>query len=448
MDNVIQLPHSEEIERVVLGTIINERNAFNEVKELLSDDCFYIYKHKEIYKAIESVFRRGDRPDLLAVTEELRKAKSNVQAYDIVDISGCNTFDLVQHATYLSDLDSRRKGYMLFIQKANQIIDLNNDVYDITCSARTYLDDMFKDSSDNISSMDNAINGLFNQINRNCSADNEISGTPTGFSKFDLRTGGLQKSDLIIIAGETSSGKTSLSVSIMLNAALSGSKIAMYSMEMKKEQIASRMLSMVSGISSSEILYSHLPDDTVRMLLNKSSELTPLGIFFDDRSTSNIETIISSIISMKMKHDIDGAIIDYLQILNVNMKNGSKEQQMADAARRLKNLAKDLDIWIIALSQLNRDNQNPAPSLNRLRDSGQIAEAADIVMFVYRPEVYNKNYPIPYQNFSTKGTALIDVAKGRNIGMLNFIAGFDKNKTLFYELKEIPHSNYEDEQPF
>lgn len=149
-----------------------------------------------------------------------------------------------------------------------------------------------------------------------------------------------------------------------------------------------------------------------------------------------------------MKHDIDGAIIDYLQILNVNMKNGSKEQQMADAARRLKNLAKDLDIWIIALSQLNRDNQNPVPSLNRLRDSGQIAEAADIVMFVYRPEVYNKNYPIPYQNFSTKGTALIDVAKGRNIGMLNFIAGFDKNKTLFYELKEIPHSNYEDEQPF
>ena len=106
---------------------------------------------------------------------------------------------------------------------------------------------------------------------------------------------------------------------------------------------------------------------------------------------------------------------------------------MGDVARRLKNLAKELDIWVIAISQLNRDSQNPIPNLNRLRDSGQIAEAADVVMFVYRPEVYGKFYPEPFANASTSGTAMIDIAKGRNIGLLKFICGFDAKTTRFYE---------------
>lgn len=332
-------------------------------------------------------------------------------------------------------------------KKASEFVDTSNDVFDVVCGAKSQLDEMYKNTSENtISTMNDAINGLYMQINKNCSSDNPISGTPTGFSKFDYRSGGLQKSDLIIIAGETSMGKTSLATTIMLNAAQSGSKIAMYSMEMKKEQIAARMLSMISRVPSNEILYSKIPDDTIRMLTNQVSTLTKLGIYFDDRSTSNLETIISSIITLKMKYDIDGAVIDYLQILNVNMKSSSKEQQMAEAARRFKNLAKELDIWIVALSQLNRDSQNPVPNLGRLRDSGQIAEASDTVMFVYRPEVYNKNYPNPYQTASTDGTAMIDVAKGRNIGLLSFICGFDKKNTRFYEMKEIPQ--YTEEAPF
>ena len=155
---------------------------------------------------------------------------------------------------------------------------------------------------------------------------------------------------------------------------------------------------------------------------------------------------------MKIKHDIDGAVIDYLQILNVNMKGANKEQQMGDVARRLKNLAKDLDIWIIALSQLNRDNLNPVPTLARLRDSGQIAEAADVVILIYRPEVKDKPYPDEFKNVSTKGTAMIDIAKGRNIGLLKFICGFDASTTRFYDLDCVPIGNMSDsiqeEQPF
>ena len=129
---------------------------------------------------------------------------------------------------------------------------------------------------------------------------------------------------------------------------------------------------------------------------------------------------------MAMKHNIKGAVIDYLQILNVNKKgNANGEELLAEAARRLKNLAKELNIWILALSQLNRDSINPSPSVNRLRGSGQINEAADITMLLYRPEVYQRRYNAPFESTETKGTALIEIAKGRNIETFKFIAGFD-----------------------
>ena len=135
------------------------------------------------------------------------------------------------------------------------------------------------------------------------------------------------------------------------------------------------------------------------------------------------------------------------------MKGANKEQQMGDVARRLKNLAKELDIWIIALSQLNRDKDNPVPSLARLRDSGQIAEAADVVILIYRPEVYNKSYPSGFSSVETRGTSMIDIAKGRNIGILRFICGFNACTTGFYNLDSVPLSgntivDAEDENPF
>jgi replicative DNA helicase len=138
---------------------------------------------------------------------------------------------------------------------------------------------------------------------------------------------------------------------------------------------------------------------------------------------------------MKLRYDIKGIVVDYLQILNVNQSNKmSPEQAMAQAARRLKNLAKELDIWVVALSQLNRDKDNPVPTVNRLRDSGQIVEAADVVILVYRPEVSERTqYPQPYADYSVKDTALIKVAKGRNTGPYSFICRFDAEKTLFVD---------------
>ncbi|MFR3216190.1 MAG: replicative DNA helicase [Dysgonomonas mossii] len=291
--------------------------------------------------------------------------------------------NLYSHTCRLNDLSTRRKFIDLGIYLQSKGQSERDDILDISSYAGQFLENIYSFSENNISSIKDAVKSVYKIVEDNKSSKTVLTGSPTGFQKIDKKTGGLQKSDLIIIAAETSQGKTSLALSILNNTVKHGTKVSVYSLEMKKEQLAARLMSMESGISSSQILYSPLDDWQFERLDKSINGLYNSSILFDDRSTSNIDTIINSIRAMVSKYQIDGVVIDYLQILSVNMKGSNKEQQMADVARRLKNLAKELDIWIIALSQLNRDSQNPAPSLNRLRDSGQIAEAADVVIFVY-----------------------------------------------------------------
>ena len=227
-------------------------------------------------------------------------------------------------------------------------------------------------------------------------------------------------------------------------------KVAFYSMEMTKEQLTARLISAKTNIPANVILYSgSLMPGELELISQARAMLPGDNLYFDDKSTSNIDSILLSIRMLKMQKDIDGAVIDYLQILNVNSRNNSfsREQAMGEAARRLKNLAKELNIWVVAISQLSRDSTSPEPNLNRLRDSGQIGEAADVVILVYRPEYYNRAYPAPYDNkndYPTEGTAMIDVAKGRNIGTFKFFMGFNKKTTSFFKTDLI---NQETESP-
>lgn len=453
METNIQL-RDEDAERIVLGTIITKRDALEEVRELLTEESFYNSLHQQIYKAIVQVSSIGDRPDMIMVRNKL---VANGVQFDLVEymkIASCLTFDLYQYAARLHDLTIRRKFYEIGRYLVSSSYSEAEDILDVTNSVSDELASLFKSSSTTVTTINDGLESIYHMINENLSDNKPITGTPTGFERIDSKSGGLQKSDLIIIAGETSQGKTSLAVSIMRNAAYCGAKIAMYSMEMKKEQITARILSMESGVAANQIMYSRLTDSQIQAVDKGIGKISGKGIYFDDRSTSNIDTIISSIRYMKLKFGIDGAIIDYLQILNVNMKGANKEQQMGDVARRLKNLAKELDIWIIALSQLNRDTMNPVPTIARLRDSGQIAEAADVVMLVYRPEYYDKSrrYPEPFSNASTQCTAMIDIAKGRNIGLLRFICGFNAATTCFYNLDSVPltgnQSPVEEDNPF
>lgn len=436
------MPHDYEAEKLVLGTVMAERNALDEVRDLLTPDTFYGDLHAAIYRAILGIDARGERADMITVMNELRKTQ-DVPPYEFALIAGYSTFDVRQHAALLHDKEKRRRFFEIGQYLTQNCFNEATDIVDVLSEARGMMDGLLQAAGNNIASMHEAVEGVYTLIDRNQQTGSHLTGDPTGFGLYDEKSGGLQKSDLVIIAADTSMGKTSLALSMVMN---TGCPVAVYSMEMKKEQIAARMIAMESGVPANEILYARLTQRQIAWVDKGVARVVGHPVYFDDRSTSNIDTILASIRMMKLRYAISGAVVDYLQILNVNMKGVSKEQQMGDVARRLKNLAKELDIWIIALSQLNRDAQNPVPTLNRLRDSGQIAEAADVVMLIYRPEVYGRYYPEPYQSASTKGTALIDIAKGRNIGLLRFLCRFDKPVTRFADLSDKEPLSREEEE--
>lgn len=430
-------------EQYVIGSLLVDPAAYTLVSQYLDEDCFYEPMCRDIWKAVDNMGKQGMPIDVISVSAELSKQKSNVTALDLMNISAqiASSAHVEYHAIRLQDLGRRRKLWVVGQQLSK--VGLSEEVLtaDAHQEAIESIGGVFE-KADGVFTLNDAMNSLNEIMVKNATVGGVTTGTKTGMERFDEK-GGLQKSDLIIVAGETSQGKTSLALCMTRHAIENGAKVAFYSMEMTKEQLTARLLSAKTNIPANNILYSgSLAPSEIRMIDDARGKLPGENLFFDDKSTSNIDSILLSIRMLKMQKDIDGAVVDYLQILNVNSRSTSfsREQAMGDAARRFKNLAKELNIWIIALSQLSRDSNCPEPNLNRLRDSGQIGEAADVVLLVYRAEYYNRAYPAPFDNkddYPTDGTAMIDVAKGRNIGTFKFFMGFNKNTTNFFKTNLI-----------
>lgn len=445
------LVNDQKAEQYVIGSLLVDPTAYTLVSQYLDEDCFYDPMCRDIWKAVDNMGKQGMPIDVISVSAELSKQKSNVTALDLMNISAqiASSAHVEYHAIRLQDLGRRRKLWVVGQQLSK--VGLSEEILtaDAHQEAIESIGGVFE-KADGVFTLDDAMNSLNEIMVKNATVGGVTTGTKTGMERFDEK-GGLQKSDLIIVAGETSQGKTSLALCMTRHAIENGAKVAFYSMEMTKEQLTARLLSAKTNIPANNILYSgSLAPSEIRMIDDARGKLPGENLFFDDKSTSNIDSILLSIRMLKMQKDIDGAVVDYLQILNVNSRSTSfsREQAMGDAARRFKNLAKELNIWIIALSQLSRDSNCPEPNLNRLRDSGQIGEAADVVILVYRAEYYNRAYPAPFDNkddYPTDGTAMIDVAKGRNIGTFKFFMGFNKNTTNFFKTNLI---NEEVQVPF
>lgn len=437
------LVNDTKAEQYVIGSLLVDPTAYTLVSQYLDEDCFYDPMCRDIWKAVDNMGKQGMPIDVISVSAELNKQKSNVTALDLMNISAqiASSAHVEYHAIRLQDLGRRRKLWIVGQQLSK--VGLSEEILtaDAHQEAIESIGGVFE-KADGVFTLDDAMNSLNEIMVKNATVGGVTTGTKTGMERFDEK-GGLQKSDLIIVAGETSQGKTSLALCMTRHAIENGAKVAFYSMEMTKEQLTARLLSAKTNIPANNILYSgSLAPSEIRMIDDARGKLPGENLFFDDKSTSNIDSILLSIRMLKMQKDIDGAVVDYLQILNVNSRSTSfsREQAMGDAARRFKNLAKELNIWIIALSQLSRDSNCPEPNLNRLRDSGQIGEAADVVILVYRAEYYNRAYPAPFDNkddYPTDGTAMIDVAKGRNIGTFKFFMGFNKNTTNFFKTNLI-----------
>lgn len=417
---MITYPDSEEI---VLGSLIKS-DCWDEVS-FLTEDCFSTYRNKEIFKGIRKIIDRGEKPDILLIHYEIETPAS-----EIIDLP--MTLDVVPHAKMIREAAMKNALTGVF-----ETLKPDDSVEQMIATINATIEKVLTNREEKIRTLKDATGDVIEIINDNIKG--VVRGVKTGFTDFDRHTGGLHEGDLTIIAAASSQGKTSFALNIAKNVAHE-SKVAIYSLEMNDVQLASRIISSVSGLSSKEILYRSMSNEMIKEFDTGVGKIQDLGIYFDDRSTSSIETIIQSIRKMVFKFGIRGVIIDYLQILSISNKTMTEEQFLGYVTRRLKNLAKELNIWVLALSQLNRKNAENAPSLADIRASGQIVEAADNVVFIYRPELYSRSYPAPFASTSTIGTAMIDFAKGRSVGITKFILGFKQEQTLFYNINELPEN--------
>lgn len=427
-----ELLHYEEAEKSVCGTLMSYPQLIDSVQDKLDKEAFYTIKTKATIGVLLMLNAKGLQADLTAVYSYMHEHKSNdyPQPTELSEyLNSGMTASLGQNIDIINRAYKRRQYWALGNRLMQLGYDASMSIEDGESEINRLLDNS-KDTRGTISNKD-ANDELRKHIKMNNDNEQSTVGLATGFPTIDEK-GGLQMGDFDIIAADTSQGKTTLSLNIAINVANGGTPTIMYSMEMDAMQLSARINAQLSTIPSNIILYKRM-NEWQNSKVEKAMRLTDnLPIYYDDKSTTTIDSIISSIRANVKRIGIKLVVIDYMQILSTTEHWTNNELFMGDVARRLKNLAKELHICILALSQLSRDRDNPEPRLSQLRASGQIAEAADTVFLIYRPEEYGKQYRKDI-NANPEGTALITIAKGRNIGTGHFVCYFDKGRSLFTE---------------
>lgn len=415
-----------KIQKVVIGYILNNPGLYASNIDLFSRDLFTDLTCKSVISAVNELSKTGET-DLLKIVEKTGlKIDQVAELYTAADYN----IDFKTAIGYLIN-DHITISLIKYTAEVNSRITKGDDIYKILADLKQFIDSNDLKPIKRITRIDEQIRNLAKHMEM--VNENKVTGIRTGLSQFDKHTGGLQGTDLIIIAAETSQGKTSLALSIAFNAAVNNSaKVAIFSMEMSDIQITARLTAMQTGISSKKLLFHPLTHYDWGVFSMKIGTLPNADIYIDDCSSSNIDYIISGIKVAQMQHGIKVAIVDYLQLVKDGTKR-SDESEIASNVRRFKNVAKELNITVILLSQLRRES-NPKPTINRLRGSGQIEEAADIAMLIWRPEYYGIQQ---YEDtdLSVNGTAEVIIAKGRNYGVGKFWLNFNSEITYFSNIQ-------------
>lgn len=414
-------PQATEIEQAVLGAIILERDKLEDILSYLhTQECFYDNANSIIYGAIRQLFAKGMPVDLLTVTEELRRTgelDTVGGAYYITQL----TMRVVSSAHVEAHARIVKEKYLLreMIRIGGKTVSAGyEDATDVFELMETLHGEVYDLSTQQVKKDYAHISAVVkeNQLNMEAqrSSDSEFTGVPTGFKDIDRLTRGWQNTDLIVLAARPGVGKTAFALNLALNAAKQGYPIAIFSLEMSSEQLEKRLKANYAGVELPKIIYPKLMSEAEYMLtITKGNELASLPIYVDDTAGLSMFELKSKARRMKKLHDIRVLIVDYLQLMKgEKSKNGTREQEISFISRELKVLAKDLDVPVIALSQLNRGveaRQDNKPKLSDLRESGAIEQDADIVGFLYRPSDEEIK-----QDASLQHLAYIDFQKHRN----------------------------------
>ncbi len=440
-------PQARDLEEAVLGAIMLEKNAFDVIIEILKPECFYTDAHQYIFRAMQRLANKSQPIDILTVVEELR----TLETLDIVGgpyyvtkltntvVSSAN---IEAHARIILQKFIQRELIRISGEIIGDAYEDSTDVFDLLDDAETKLFQITNTHlRKNFVSIDTLLVNTYQRIEDLRHRNEDITGVPSGFASLDRITYGWQNSDLVILAARPSVGKTALALNLARNAALHPTKptgVAFFSLEMSAGQLVQRILSAESEIWLEKIARGKMEDHEMKQLYARGIQrLAQAPLFIDDTGALNIFELRAKCRRLKNKHDIGMIIIDYLQLMSGSSdnKNSNREQEISNITRNLKALAKELNVPIIALSQLSREVEkrkegNRIPQLSDLRESGAIEQDADVVMFLYRPESYD--ITSNEMGESIKGDTFVRIAKHRN-GILGTV----KLKGLFHIQKFI-----------
>jgi replicative DNA helicase len=420
-------PQAPELEEAVLGASMLEKDTFAQVLEIIqSEECFYMDAHQKIYAAMRRLFDKGTPVDLLTITEELRKSNELELiggAYYLtrLTMSVLSSAHVEAHARIVMEKFIQRELIRISGSVISDAYEDSTDVFDLLDKAESGLYEITdKHLRKNFRSLQDVLVKTMNEIDDNRKKTDDITGVPSGFKSLDTLTAGWQKTDLIILAARPSVGKTAFALNLAMNAAMNAGKqfpVAVFSLEMGAGQIVKRMLSAVSEVSMESITRGKMAEHEFIQMTQRMGKLSQAKIFLDDQAALNIFELRAKARRLKQKHDIQLIIIDYLQLMQANVdKSGNREQEISKISRDLKALAKELEVPIIALSQLNRSvetrKESKVPQLSDLRESGAIEQDADLVMFLYRPEYHGINNDAMGETI--EGETHIYIAKHRN----------------------------------
>jgi len=442
-------PQAPELEEAVLGASMLEKDTFAQVLEIIqSEDCFYVDAHQKIYAAMRRLFDKGTPVDLLTITEELRKTNELEiigGAYYLtrLTMSVLSSAHVEAHARLVMEKFIQRELIRISGSVISEAYEDSTDVFDLLDKAESGLYEITdKHLRKNFKSLQEVLVRTITEIDESRKKTDEINGVPSNFAALDRITGGWQKTDLIILAARPAVGKTAFTLNLAMNAAMNAKKefpVALFSLEMGAGQIVKRMLSCVSEVSMDAITKGKMAEHEFIQMSQRMTKLSQAKIFIDDQAALNIFELRAKARRLKQKHDIQLILIDYLQLMQASVdKGGNREQEISKISRDLKALAKELEVPIIALSQLNRSvetrKESKVPQLSDLRESGAIEQDADMVMFLYRPEYYGiQNNEM---GETVEGQTHIHIAKHRNGSTGEVKVRFIKEYQKFVDMDE------------
>ena len=454
-------PKAVEIEEVVLGALMLEKDALTTVIDILTPQSFYDDRHKAIYESIVQLFNDSEPIDLETVVSQLRKNGTLEFVggpYFVAELtSRVNSAANIEfHARIVSEQAIKRELIRIAAEIQEEAFEDTTDVFNLLDKTEQSLFEVSESNiKKNYADMKSLMFEAIKELEAKKDHQDGLTGVPSGFTLLDRATSGWQKTELVIIAARPGMGKTAFVVSAMRNAAVNfNHAVAIFSLEMSSVQLVNRLISAEAELDSEKIKRGNLADYEWEQLVHKTSALSKAPIFIDDTPALSILELRAKCRRLKAQHDIKLIIIDYLQLMTGDAsKNagGNREQEIASISRALKSIAKELDVPVIALSQLSRAVEtrggDKRPQLSDLRESGSIEQDADLVMFLYRPDYYG--ITADENGNPTNGLGEVIIAKHRNGSLdtipLKFIGRFtkftDMDADSFPNLKPLPSGN-------